>query len=386
MPDSIHAARWINQASDRGWDVHLFPVYEAPLRPELRNTTVYTAMRERPAGIAASVRVKGLWPFWCGYRAQSAVGRLLRLPMGAGRLARLIARLKPDIVHSLEMQHAGYLTLAARELLPGRFPPWVVSNWGNDIYLFGRLREHTDRIRHLLAACDYYYCECHRDIQLARDYGFRGEVLGVVPGGAGFDLEEARRLRTPGPTSARRYIALKGYQGLRGRGLFGLRALELCADALRDYKIAVYLADADIAVAVELFRQDTGLNVETIPPGRPHEEMLRLHGAARASIGLSISDAASTSAFEAMVMGSLPIQSDTACLCDWAHVGETALMVPPHDPERIAAAVRRAVSDDALVDHAAETNLRLAAERLDQTVIKSQVVGAYEKIAAEAKS
>ncbi len=384
MPDSIHAARWINQASDRGWDVHLFPAYDAPVRPELRNTTVYTALRKRPAGINASVRVKGLWPFWPGYRAEAAVGRRLpRWSMGASRLAQLIAQLKPDIVHSLEMQHAGYLTLEARQLLPGRFPPWIVSNWGNDIYLFGRLPEHTDRIRRLLAACDYYYCECNRDVQLARDFGFRGEILGVVPGGAGFDLEQTRRLRAPGPTSARRCIALKGYQNLRGRALFGLRALELCADALHDYKIAIYLADADMAVAAELFRQDTGLKVEVMPPGRPHEEILRLHGTARASIGLSISDAASTSAFEAMVMGSLPIQSDTACLGDWAHEGETpALMVPTHDPERIAAAVRRALADDELVDRAAAANLRLAAERLDQTVIKAQVVSAYEKIAA----
>ena len=202
----------------------------------------------------------------------------------------------------------------------------------------------------------------------------------MVPGGAGFDLEQARRLRQPGPTSARRTIALKGYQGLRGRALFGLRALELCADALRDYKIVIYLADADMTVAAELFRQDTGLQVEVVPSGRPHEEILRIHGAARASIGLSISDAASTSAFEAMVMGSLPIQSDTACIGDWAREGESALMVPPHDADAIANAVRRALADDELVDRAAETNLKIAAERLDQNIIKAEVVSRYEKI------
>jgi hypothetical protein len=388
MPDSIHAARWINQACGRGWDVHLFPAYEATPRPELRDVTVHTYFRRRPAGIDPSVRVRGVWPTRRGaHRLEVLIDRLRPGWSGrASRLARLIGRLKPDVVHSLEMQHAGYLTLDAKRLSPGgAFPPWVCSNWGSDIYLYGRLPGHAERIRAVLGACDYYHCECHRDVALARDYGFRGEVLGVVPGGAGFDLEQARRLREPGPTSARRHIVLKGNQDGKGRALFGLRALELCADALRGYRLAIYFAEPHMAVAAELFAQDTGLPVELLRPGRPHEEILRLHGRARASIGLSISDAASTSAFEAMVMGSLPIQSNTSCLGEWARAGETALLVHPHDPEGIAAAVRRAVTDDGLVDRAAEENARVAARRLDRSVIEPQVVAMYERIAARKK-
>ena len=133
LPDSIHTARWVNQLSDKGWDVHLFPAYEAPSRPELRNTTVYTSVNERPAGLDASVRVKGAWPFRRGYRVQTVMNRLLPGSGSSGsraaRLARLITRIKPDIIHSLEMQHAGYLTLDAKDLVQGPFPPWVVSNW-----------------------------------------------------------------------------------------------------------------------------------------------------------------------------------------------------------------------------------------------------------------
>ena len=43
----------------------------------------------------------------------------------------------------------------------------------------------------------------------------------------------------------------------------------------------------------------------------------------------------------------------------------------------------RALSDDALVDRAAETNARLAAERLDYSVIQPQVVEIYRGIASE---
>ena len=59
------------------------------------------------------------------------------------------------------------------------------------------------------------------------------------------------------------------------------------------------------------------------------------------------------------------------------------LIVPPEDPEPIAAAIRRAVSDDALVDRAAELNARLVSERIDQKIIRPQVIAMYEKVAGQ---
>jgi glycosyltransferase involved in cell wall biosynthesis len=299
----------------------------------------------------------------------------------------MIHWLKPDVVHSMEIQRAGYLTSAARAKLGSRFPTWVVSNWGSDIYLFGRLSEHQEKIRAVMSACDYYHTECHRDIALAKQFGFKGEVMPVFPVTGGFDLEQARQLRQPGPTSARRLIALKGYQGWAYRGLVGLRAIELCADVLKEkgYRIAIYLASQDVKIAAELLAKSSGLPIDIVPRV-PHEEMLRLHGRSRVSIGLSISDALSTSALEALVMGSFPIQSNTSCLGELLRDGESGMLVHPEDPEAVAAALRRAVTDDELVDRAAEINARIAAEYLDQSVVRPQVVQMYESISAQVRS
>ena len=81
-------------------------------------------------------------------------------------LASVIRWLKPDIIHSQEIQHAGYLTLEARSKFGGRFPKWIVANWGSDICLYGRLPEHAEKIRAVMAACSHYHCECHRDVGL----------------------------------------------------------------------------------------------------------------------------------------------------------------------------------------------------------------------------
>jgi glycosyltransferase involved in cell wall biosynthesis len=281
----------------------------------------------------------------------------------------------------LEIQHAGYLTLEAKNLLAGKFPTWIVTNWGNDIYLFGRLDEHIDRIKDVLSSCDYYSCECQRDVQLAIQMGFKGQTLPVLPNAGGYNLARLAEFRQPGPTSARRLILLKGYQDWHGRALVGLRAIELCANALKGYRVGIYVANPDVKIAAELVSKSTGIPIEVIPPCS-HDDMLRQYGRARVYIGLSISDGISISELEAIMMGTFPIQSCTACADEWIVDGQTGFIVPPEDPETVAAAIRRAVSDDALVDRAAELNAKVARERLDQNVIRPQVIAMYEKIAA----
>ncbi|MBV9453351.1 MAG: glycosyltransferase family 4 protein [Rubrobacter sp.] len=386
IPNSVHTARWIDQISDRSWDIHLFPSTSELIHPHLRNVTVYGVSAFRPEGLDPSIRLRGVWPL----RRGSGLIKYLVLRYQAHRfsplgLAGIIRWLKPDIVHSMEIQQAGYLTLAAKETLKGNFPPWIVSNWGGDIHLFGRLDEHEKRIRAVMSACDYYHSECHRDIKLAKEFGFKGEGFSVLPVAGGVNLAQAHQLRQPGPTSARHLIALKGYQGWAYRAVVGLRAIELCADLLKEkgYRIAIYLPTSETKVAAELLAKSSGLPIDIIPPS-PHEEMLRLHGRARVSIGLSISDGLSTSALEAMLMGSFPIQSNTSCLGELVRDGESGILVHPEDPEPIAAALRRAVSDDELVDRAAEINARIAAEHLDQLVVQPRVVEMYERIANQA--
>jgi len=376
LPESIHTVRWIEQINDHGWDVHFFPVTAAALHPAFKNITVYRMSSARASGLDPSVRIRGLWPLGKG------ASRLTGMVDSAAWLARIIRWLKPDIIHSLGIQTGGYLTLEAKVLLKHRFPTWMVANWGSDLYLFGRLAEHTERITAVLAACDYFNTECCRDVDLARAFGFRGEALPGPSVTGGLDVERARQLRQPGPTSARRLITLKGYQHFAGRALVGLRAIELCADALTGYQIAVYLASLEVRIAAELLSQTIGLQIECIPHSS-HEEMLRLHGRARISIGLSISDGFSVSLMEAMTMGSFPIQSHSGCEEEWLRDGETGLLVHPEDPEGVASAIRRAVADDALVDRAAESNGQVVAERLDHAVVRPQVVAMYNRVLAQ---
>jgi hypothetical protein len=375
MGDSVHAARWISQINGQGWDLHLFPSLDhGVLHPELAGVQVHRSAYERFGSYRESFAARGLV-----YSARRIVGRYFP-QYRARRLARLIRRLRPDAVHALEFQSAGYLCLAARQLLGADFPPWIATNWGSDLYLYARLREHRERIGAILGACDFYSCECERDVALARKLGLKGEALPVLPNSGGFDLDAALPLRAPGPTSQRRGIVLKGYQHWAGRALVGLRALERCADRLKGYEVSIFSASDDVALAAELFTEKTSIPARIVPGGAPNRDILSLHGNARISIGLSISDAISTSLLEAMVMGSFPVQSSTACADEWVEHGRSGLLVPPEDPEEVEKALRRALDDDALVDHAAELNLATARRKLDRKVLKPAILDFYERV------
>ena len=380
MPNSVHTARWLSQIQNENWEIYLFPAYIGHLHPDYKNIT---AFRSVPSGKSRNNRsVRSIWwPilfFWGDYFI-SKVRRVESNRLKQLALKIVIRKLAPDIIHSLEFQQAGYLTLEVKNNLTEKFPLWAVTNWGSDVYLFGRLADHRPKVRAILESCDYYGCECHRDIQLAEELGFRGKELPVFPISGGMPLGEFVRLQSGILPASRRIILLKGYQGWAGRAFVALQALRSCVDLLKDYTIAISVAGSDMRIAAELFAQDTKIPVNILS-AISHEEMLRIHGSARVYIGLSITDGISTSLLEAMVMGAFPIQSYTACADEWVEDGVSGFLVPPEDPREIAAAIRRALTDDELVNRAAEINARTAKQKLDFDIIQPQVIEMYQQM------
>lgn len=382
MADSVHTVRWLNQLADQEWEIHLFPsIDNGIIHPDFKNVTIHSLFRVSLQNKVGNVRLRGI-PVGTKLFAQAA-SRAVNLffpKYHMEKLTRLIQGLKPDVLHSMETQAAGYLVVSVKEKLASLFPPWIHTVWGSDIYLFGRLASHKDRIRNVLENCDYLICEGQRDVYLAHEFGLRGEMLLVSQATGGFDIPRCVSLRDQGLTSHRCNIMLKGYQSWAGRALVGLRALERCAELLTGYTVIIYSATPDVALAAELFTAKTGVLTEVIPQ-IAHDEMLRLQGKARLSISLSISDGVPNSLMEAMAMGSFPIQSWTACTDEWIEDGRTGLLVPPEDPDIVEQAIRRALTDDDLVDIAAAENWRTIEDRLDYTNLKQKAIELYVSVA-----
>lgn len=382
MAHSVHTARWISQIADLGWEIHLFPsLDDGVVNPALKNITVHHSVFGWQWDKKASTCVRRPSLF---LRATVFLRRkLLELIISndrAAQLANLIQRIKPDIIHSMETQAAGYLTLEAERRCKHEFPQWIHTVWGSDIFLFGRLTEHRGKIREVLSNCDYFTAEGDRDIKLARKFGFAGKVLLVAPATGGFDISACAPLRKE--IANRRIIMLKGYQHFAGRALVGLRALERCSELLKEYTVVVFSGNKNIEIAAELFTDSTQIPTKVLPEVS-HQEILKLQGEARISISLSISDGVPNSMLESIVMGSFPIQSWTACYEEWIEDGINGILVPPEDPDVVEQAIRQALSDDDLVNRAAKINYRLAAEKLDYSLLKSKTIELYTSVAKD---
>jgi glycosyltransferase involved in cell wall biosynthesis len=276
-----------------------------------------------------------------------------------------------------------------------KLPPWIVSERAGDVALYGQYPDYDVKREAVLTASDYYLCDSEHDAEQARASVFNGTVLAMADTRLRFDpsffgRDRMRRVRQPGPISERRLIALNGYQNAEGRALVGLRAIERCADVLQGYRVGVFYAGVptmaieDVRMAARLFSDATRLPVEIEPvAGWPPEQALSLLGGARISIGLSLDDATISATLEAMIMGAFPIQSKTGSAAEWIRDGETGLLVPPEDPEHVEVAIRRALTDDTLVDGAAERNIWLIADLMLPRPFRHHVLAMYEQVAAE---
>lgn len=383
LGESIHAARWIRQVQGQGWDIHVFPhsAYDG-IHPELEALTFHNLVQPPTANISATVRQTGLsWPLPRGRRRTTAVLQSFDYFKQPTRLARVIRELQPDLIHSLEMQRCSYLTLAGRKLFNGGpLPPWIYSSWGSDIFFFGRRPDHAPRIREVLSACDYFIADCARDIQLAKEFGLRGEVLGVVPANGGFDLTGMCQLGSGISVSSREVIAVKGYQDETwgGRALNALEALRLSAAQLRGFEIVIFSATSEVKQRADELAKEAGLHISVLPPS-PNDEIIKLMGRARIAIGVGLTDGSPISLLEAMIMGAFPIQADTVSTGEWIRNGENGFLVPAEDPASIAQAIQRALIDDELVERAAELNKCIADQRLDQRTLRPQIIDMYKK-------
>lgn len=414
MQMSTHTARWINQISDQGWDVHLFPVNHMAVHPELRGVTIHQPwLVVRPKLILKNLiasprfifdglkdierqfhpnhlKVESIYPWPVLNRMLPYLNGIKRVRFGESDasapavygpkvLARLIRKLKPELIHSLEFQHCSYNVLRAKELIGDNFPRWLATNWGSDIYYYRQFNDHLSQISRLLRNADYYSCECDRDVELARDLGFVGQVMPVMPNTGGIDIADAHRIRNLKRTSERKIIMVKGYQHFAGRALTALDAIEQCASDLKGYKIVVFSASPEVSVRVEELHNFGGLDI-TILQYASHDYMLRMFGRARIYLGVNVSDAISTSLLEAMAMGAFPIQTNTSCCNEWIIDGESGFEIPADNPAFIASRLRIALKDDALVDSAFEINWDTVRRRLDKAVLKKKAIALYDSI------
>ena len=368
MVDSVHTARWLEQFENSQDEFVLFP--SSPHRrihPKIKHLLGTSSVMN--IAIPSGLRQTGL--------LLAVLDKLIDNRARGLLLRRVIRAFKPDILHAVETQGAGYITSVALKKISSK-PFFILTLWGSDLFWFRRFKRHELKLQELMPQVDRLAMECQRDVAIANQLGFKGEQYPPFPVTGGYDVEAFSKIASTIPTSKRKVILVKGHTRFVGRAELALKALEDVRDLLDGYNIVVYSADPKARQIARKLATRHSLDVTLYKRGSlAHDEAINLFSQARIYLGISLSDGLPNSLQEAMVLGAFPIQTNTSCADEWIVEGKNGFIVDPHNHESIVSALRKALENDALVDAAATLNLATSHQLLSEGSIGQLVQSFY---------
>jgi glycosyltransferase involved in cell wall biosynthesis len=374
MP-SIHAIRWINNLKDSNHSLFWFDILS---KGELNSISIpeqnqYTNWEKRKMKY-----IKGEFSLYKNFPSlYSRLESYFKVTV-TEYFEEIILSLKPDLVHSFEMQSCSYPLTQIMKKYPKI--KWLYSCWGSDLFYYYKFNHHFRKINAVLKRTDFLLSDCKRDVVLAKKTGFKGTSFGVLPGGSGYNIKEYLKHRTE--IGDRKIILVKGYEHNFGRAVNIIKALLILGDKIKDLKIVVYGAHKKVID----FINKNNLNITYY--GRhelSHSDLLKLMGISKIHIGNSISDGIPNTLLESIIMGSFPIQSNPGGATE-EYITDNAngfLINDPNDIQNIAQLILSALKSKDLVETASNKNLKIAKNRLDQKKIEKQILKIYDKISDE---
>lgn len=382
--ESPHFQRWCEQLSGMPFEFHLLPTngLDSSLRDRYPGFTVHIY---KPSFIA---RMIARLLRFCGVRIRNRFLENRRVAF----IGRILEKVRPQVVHShgLNVNWRNQMVeihMVRRSSRWAHTTPWLYTSWGTDLDFFPKVDAAQDKIiRQIMPDVDILVTECERDRRLACEYGFSGFFWGKLPMFGGVDERLLAELCTK--TSARRLILVKGRdnnaesgQDPVGRAWFILDAVERERDILEGYDIVVLQASPHIAERVDAIAKN-GISISAPQRFASYNDVLSLFWRARAFIAMTVNDGLPSSLCEAMAAGALPVHSDLESVAEWIKDGENGILTPPEDVDAIAAALRRVVSDDALLDSAAVLNRKAVNENLRFGDVRKRVLQLYHNCVA----
>jgi glycosyltransferase involved in cell wall biosynthesis len=308
----------------------------------------------------------------------------LTLQRYAPILERIVAQVKPDLVHALRIPYEGMLAASAQLEVP-----LVVTIWGNDLTLHAPttplMRSWTMRT---LRRANGLLADASRDLRLGRSWGYAADRPAlVVPGNGGIDLAELDRVCTNRmdtfanllPAGVPLVVNPRGLRPAYVRNDVFFQAIPL----VLQYRPEVYFVCPSMEGQSEALgwvnRLNLGKNVRLLPY-LPQAHLWELFQRAEITASISTHDGTPNTLLEAMVCGCFPVVGDLEALREWITPGVNGLLVEPNKPQALAEALLLALDQPALRTRAATINRELVRERAEVGVVREKLRLFYEKI------
>jgi hypothetical protein len=387
LAQSSHAQAWIDLLADCQFNVRLFAM---PKGSPPADWAVKTYINAPYIGIDAEFRkymfsgLKGKIGFY-----YNKVARRIGLEPIAGPdtwLAHIIKKWHPDIIHVIGLfdDQGGLFYLQTRKKFKlEKYGHLVIQlRGGSDMELRRHNPEQRAIIRQALTACEQIICDNRANIQYAGDLGIPFDKFASivpVPGSGGMDLSGLSSATAPPSQRERMIVWPKAYECQWSKALPVLEAIQAAWKKVRPFEIHMLAVTPDVAEWVLAMPDEIRRHCH-IYKRIPQQEVFSLLKRARIMLAPSLVDGVPNSLYEAMAFGAMPIVSPLATITPVVKQDENVLFARNLYPDEIAAALVRALTDDALVDGAAQNNLRLVEKIANRQTIRKQVINFYNKL------
>ena len=346
---SIHTRRWAEAFRDRGAEVHV-----ASFRPaEIRGVVVHMLPT---AGLGK-------------------LGYLLAIPA----LRRLVASLKPDVVHAQYVTSYGFVAAAAR------LKPLVVTAWGTDVLIAPRESAISRWLatRGLAAADQVTTVAEHMNASVSALGVPAAKVLALPFGVDTVLFHPPTEPRPPAPPL--RVISTRNFAPVYSVHTVIDAVRRVCA-AGRDVRLDLVGA-GPLKTELEAQVQAAGLDARVHFHGHvDHPRLVALLGAAQVFVSSAVSDGNNVSLNEAMACGCFPLATAIPANAQWIEDGRNGGLFPAGDAARLGTWIERAAADPALCAAAALENRHIVEQRADWRVAVERMNKIYERLAQGAQA
>ena len=372
MFDSIHLARWLSQFTDKEIDFVLFPskkfrYIHLELNTLLQSNNVCTFGFAKPYFFQKYIG-------FIDYLLNFLLGKF-GINFKKIALIRILKQNNFEYVHAIEIQGAGYLYASLPNQLIEK-NKLIITNYGSDIFYYGNVADHRDKISLVLSLAEYYSGECQRDYELALSMGFNGRLLPCIPNAGGF-TQEIFNLNVI-PSEDRNLLVAKCYGGEFGLGKLVIRALNDFLVDKSDMQVLLYSVTDDLLnEAIDLQGKFSGqIQLFKIRDKIDRLDFLKYFASAKIYLGASKSDGISTAFLEALCLGAYPIQTNTSCANDWLSIGFNGSIIEPTLSTILE--TLELINKKTDLEVIRVSNLNLAETCLSFDTIKSQALKFYE--------
>ena len=368
------AMNWVRHFIERGDDVFIASTFAVNLDLPIKQLEVvpvaFSSVKkagQRPG--PASSRTLGLRTkirHWLGP---------LTIRRSAQRLRDFINEVKPDLVHAMRIPYEGMLAADAYTGIP-----LIVSIWGNDFTLHG---PSTTMMKHYtqwaMQVADGLHSDCHRDVRLAKEWGFGVDKPSLVaPGNGGIRTDvfypPEKLVEEPvilNPRGVRQYVRTD--QFFKAIPLVLKKhpnAKFMCTSMAGEPQALEWIREYQIEHAVELLKP------------MPNMEMANVYRRAQILCSPSIHDGTPNTLLEGMACGCFPVVGDLESIREWITQNENGLLCNSNDARSIADAIIQAIENKNLRERAAGLNNEIIATRAEYKNNMSKAEEFYKHVGA----